>query len=86
MIDFYLTLDNKPIKILKLHNLILEPIFKQPVNSNIVDLSHFDLLKCIGVGGFSRVYLTRKKDTGKIYAMKLIDKEFIRKNKKENII
>lgn len=35
-------------------------------------------MKCIGVGGFSRVYLVKKKSTGKFFAMKIIDKLIIR--------
>lgn len=52
------------------------------MNFRRVTLKDFIFLKCIGVGGFSRVYLVRKKSTGRIFAMKLIDKEFIQKNKK----
>ena len=51
-----------------------------------VQLSHFTLVKCIGVGGFSRVYLVKKKDTGRFYALKLIDKQYIIKNNKQNIV
>jgi serum/glucocorticoid-regulated kinase 2 len=47
-----------------------------------VGLKDFIFLKNIGVGGFSLVYLVRKKDTGKFYALKLIDKEFIIAKKK----
>jgi len=32
------------------------------------------VLKKIGAGGFSVVYLVKKKDTGKYFAMKVIDK------------
>ncbi len=39
-----------------------------------VNLKDFHLVKCIGLGGFSRVYLVQKKDTGLMYALKLIDK------------
>jgi serum/glucocorticoid-regulated kinase 2 len=42
-----------------------------------ISLKDFIFMKCIGVGGFSRVYLVRKKSNGRFYAMKLIDKEFI---------
>ena len=45
-------------------------------------MKDFTFLKCIGAGGFSRVYLVKKKSNGRFYAMKLIDKEFIIKNKK----
>jgi len=41
----------------------------------------------IGKGGFSKVFEVRKKDTGKIYAMKTLSKHKIRKdNKVENIL
>lgn len=43
-------------------------------------IKDFTLVKCIGVGGFSRVYMVRKKDDGKFYALKLIDKKFIMNN------
>jgi serum/glucocorticoid-regulated kinase 2 len=33
------------------------------------------MLKCIGVGGFSKVYLSRDKRDGEFYAAKFIDKE-----------
>jgi serum/glucocorticoid-regulated kinase 2 len=32
------------------------------------------ILKCIGVGGFSKVYLTRDKADGTFYAAKFIEK------------
>ena len=40
----------------------------------------------IGSGGFSKVFLCRFKKDGQFYAMKVIDKEVIVKNKKKNII
>ena len=40
----------------------------------------------IGSGGFSKVYLSRFKKDGNFYAMKVIDKDVIVKNKKKNII
>lgn len=51
-----------------------------------VSLQSFHILKCIGVGGFSKVYLVRFKQDGKFYAMKVINKEFIVQNKKKGII
>ena len=44
------------------------------------------MLKLIGSGGFSKVFLSRFKKDGQFYAMKVIDKEVIVKNKKKNII
>eukprot|EP01123_Difflugia_compressa_P005860 TRINITY_DN17982_c0_g1_i1.p1 TRINITY_DN17982_c0_g1~~TRINITY_DN17982_c0_g1_i1.p1 ORF type:complete len:469 (-),score=115.97 TRINITY_DN17982_c0_g1_i1:67-1473(-) len=37
----------------------------------------FYRLKCIGRGGFGRVLLVKKKDTGQIYAMKILKKQYI---------
>ena len=34
----------------------------------------YSVLKCIGVGGFSKVYLTRDKIDGAFYAAKFIEK------------
>lgn len=39
-----------------------------------VSINSFEQLKVIGRGGFSRVVLARKKDTGMLYAMKIITK------------
>jgi ribosomal protein S6 kinase alpha-5 len=42
--------------------------------------SHFEFLRIIGQGGFATVYLVRKKggsDDGRLYAMKLMDKDWI---------
>ena len=49
-------------------------------------LRHFDIIKLIGSGGFSKVFLCRFKEDGKYYAMKQIDKEFIIKDRKKKII
>ena len=54
--------------------------------SNTIAMKDFLLIKCIGVGGFSRVYLVKKLSNGRFYAMKLIDKEFIIKKKTECIV
>jgi serum/glucocorticoid-regulated kinase 2 len=42
-----------------------------------VHLSDFDIIKCLGSGGFSTVFLVRGNFNGNYYAMKLIDKKFI---------
>jgi serum/glucocorticoid-regulated kinase 2 len=54
-------------------NSILKPYLAESVSPK-VDLSHFKILKKIGAGGFSVVYLVKKKDSGNFYAMKVIDK------------
>jgi serum/glucocorticoid-regulated kinase 2 len=42
----------------------------------------FEQIKVIGRGGFSRVILVRKKDTGRLYAMKIMKKNKIMREKK----
>jgi len=43
--------------------------------------NHFDLLKVVGRGSFGKVLQVRKKDTQKIYAMKILTKKDIIKRK-----
>ena len=41
-------------------------------------MEDFDKIRVIGRGGFAeKVYFARKKDTGALYAIKTISKEFI---------
>ena len=68
--------------VFKNQTLQLTPYTYNTNENQRITLKDFIFLKCIGVGGFSRVYLVKKKSTGKFFAMKLIDKEFIIKNKK----
>ena len=42
-----------------------------------VGVEDFDLMKVIGKGSFGKVLLVRKRDTGKVYAMKVLDKATI---------
>jgi len=44
-------------------------------------VADFTLLKVIGKGSFAKVVLVRKKDTGKLYAMKVLNKPAIIKRK-----
>jgi len=46
-----------------------------------VGLDDFVLLKTVGKGSFGKVIQVRKKDTGKIYAMKILKKEQVIKRK-----
>ncbi len=46
-------------------------------SSDKVGLDDFDLLKVIGRGSFGKVMQVRKKDTGKVYAMKILKKDTI---------
>jgi len=91
-VTYYLTLKTRSLDIFLNKKLNIEPVIfsssipKSLQNEQKVGLNDFNLLKCIGLGGFSRVYLVQKKDTGNLYALKLIDKKFIIDNKKEVIV
>jgi len=49
----------------------------RPAQLQRVGLEDFELLKVIGKGSFGQVLQVRKKDTGKIYAMKVLNKKTI---------
>lgn len=49
-------------------------------------LAHFDPVKVIGKGGFSRVVEVRKRDTGAIYAIKIMNKAFLLREDKSSQI
>ncbi|CAD8188269.1 unnamed protein product [Paramecium pentaurelia] len=84
-VDYYLSLDDKPLQVFSNgRTLKLIPIYYNETQRNSFD--NFILIKCIGVGGFSRVYLVKQKRNGQFYAMKIIDKSFITKNNKESMI
>jgi serum/glucocorticoid-regulated kinase 2 len=44
------------------------------------------VLKCLAIGGFSKVYLVRSLKDGQFYAMKVMLKQFILENEKASII
>jgi len=50
--------------------------------NEVISKEDFEQIKVIGRGGFSRVVLARKKDTGRLYALKIMKKERIHKEKK----
>ena len=43
-------------------------------------LEKYNILKCLAIGGFSKVYLVRSLVNGKFYALKAISKDFIAEN------
>ena len=45
-----------------------------------VTIHDFELLKVIGKGGYSTVFMARKKDSGNMYAIKVMDKKFLLHN------
>ena len=49
--------------------------FKATASAGLMSVDDFDLLKVIGKGSFGKVMQVRKKDNGRIYAMKVLKKE-----------
>ena len=56
-------------------------IMQSQKNSGGVSKDDFTMLKVIGTGSYGKVLLVKKKDTGKLYAMKILKKKFIKDNK-----
>ncbi|KCV69705.1 AGC/AKT protein kinase [Fonticula alba] len=54
----------------------IQTSFKKPEKKRLA-IEDFELLKVIGKGSFGKVMQVRKKDTGRIYAMKIIRKQNI---------
>ena len=50
-----------------------------------VTLDDFELMKLLGYGTYGRVFLARRKKNGKIYAIKVLDKKNIMKNKQTDL-
>jgi len=51
--------------------------------SQTINLKDFEIEKVIGRGSFGKVYMVRKRDNGKIYAMKVLKKEAIQAKKQK---
>jgi serine/threonine protein kinase len=50
---------------------------EEELYSKTININHFDIVKVIGRGSFGKVYLVKKKDDEKFYAMKVLKKEAI---------
>ena len=59
----------------------LVAVFEQPTGGS-PSCQHFEVSKQIGRGAFSKVLLARKKDTGQLFAIKTMNKDFILQRKK----
>ena len=46
-----------------------------------IDLNSFLMLTVIGIGSYAKVILVKKKDDGKIYALKVLKKKKLKKVK-----
>ncbi len=87
-IDLWLTIADKKVAQVLEHNQTLVTVFSKQMKksgtiskslvSEMVTMQDFDKIKVIGKGGFAeKVYLARKKDTGSLYAIKTMSKDFI---------
>ena len=58
---------------------VIQPPIKEsiPLDPIKVGIKDFKIEKVIGRGSFGKVFMVRKRDTGKIYAMKVLKKEAI---------
>jgi serum/glucocorticoid-regulated kinase 2 len=45
--------------------------------SKSINVDQFKIESVLGIGSFGKVLLVQKKDTGKLYAMKVLKKEFL---------
>jgi serum/glucocorticoid-regulated kinase 2 len=51
-----------------------------------VSLQQFEIKRAVGCGGFSRVFLVRSRKDGRFYAMKLIGKELVVRERKQRLV
>ncbi|CAD8095078.1 unnamed protein product [Paramecium sonneborni] len=90
-IDYILSLSDKPLIIFdncQIRPLVIKPVFEieNEIQTSKVSLKDFEFIKCIGMGGFSKVYLVKERKTGKYFAMKLIEKNPIIQQNRHSII
>lgn len=82
--DFYLTQLDREAAFFNGQAITLKPLYRSCRKR--IDMRCFDVIKCIGAGGFSKVFLVRFREDGRFYAMKLIDKHFIAEHNKKGIV
>mmetsp|Transcript_27644 Transcript_27644/g.49905 ORF Transcript_27644/g.49905 Transcript_27644/m.49905 type:complete len:586 (-) Transcript_27644:889-2646(-) len=80
IVDYYLTQYDRQLIHIKDREEITV-VMRQDMPA-VLCKEQYDPIKVIGKGGFSRVLLVRRKDSGQLYAMKVIKKHFIAKAKK----
>ena len=54
---------------------------RSPSKKKKLTIDDFELLKVVGKGSYGKVLVVRKKDTGHVYAMKVLTKANIKKRK-----
>ena len=58
-------------------NCAMKGVMRKKGDDILRGINGYSVLKCIGVGGFSKVYLARDKNTGIFFAAKFTEKEKI---------
>lgn len=85
VIDMWLQDFERPVGIIR-DLTVLTPILSQAICDS-PSLSWFQPISLIGKGGFSEVFLCRKRDNGQLYAVKVMKKSYIQQEKKvKNIL
>jgi len=82
--DILLSIGNINLDIFSTKNIKIRPFYGS--SQYMSGLKGYEIIRAIGSGGFSRVFLVRSKNNGKFYAMKAISKAFILKNKKQKLV
>lgn len=81
--DFLLTKPQIPLHVFP-DKMTFEPYYCESFTT--LNFKSFIILALVGKGAFAQVFLVRRKDTGKIYAMKVIRKEKLLDKEKEEYI
>lgn len=82
-VEYLLTLPHRKVRELGVKRLELLGV-KLRIDRRGNFLNNLEVIKCLGTGGFSKVYLAR--GYGRLMAMKVISKHFIIENEKQNIV
>lgn len=85
-LEYMLTKEGVAGGFLNGQSLYLKPEMEEYRKNGNMGIEDFEILKQIGSGGFSTVFLVRNKLDNQFYAMKLIDKEMVVRNKKKKIV
>ena len=68
--DFCLTQPQIDGRFLNGNEITLRPL--SSISQKRINFSAFEIIKCIGTGGFAKVFLCRFKEDQKFYAMKVV--------------
>jgi len=85
-LSLFTVVEEKPKPAVEMKILKKKNSFSQLPGANQVSIHDFTIIKPISRGAYGRVFLCKKKDTGDIYAIKVLKKgDIIRKNQEDSI-